>query len=66
MVLISGTGHNTRDEDVWGHKVFLILADALTARVSLFSATISVASAALQAITTQQPRLISLLMPRRP
>ncbi|HEY3853426.1 MAG TPA: alpha/beta fold hydrolase [Verrucomicrobiae bacterium] len=28
-VLISGTGHNTRDEDVWGHKVFLILADAL-------------------------------------
>jgi uncharacterized protein len=30
VVLISGTGHNTRDEDVWGHKVFLILADALT------------------------------------
>jgi hypothetical protein len=29
-VLISGTGHNTRDEDVWGHKVFLVLADALT------------------------------------
>lgn len=28
-VLISGTGHNTRDEDVWGHKVFLVLADAL-------------------------------------
>jgi pimeloyl-ACP methyl ester carboxylesterase len=30
VVLISGTGHNTRDEDVWGHKVFLIVADALT------------------------------------
>ena len=30
VVLISGTGQNTRDEDVWGHKVFLILADALT------------------------------------
>jgi pimeloyl-ACP methyl ester carboxylesterase len=30
LVLISGTGHNTRDEDVWGHKVFLVLADALT------------------------------------
>ncbi len=29
VVLISGTGHNTRDEDVWGHKVFAILADAL-------------------------------------
>jgi hypothetical protein len=29
VVLISGTGHNTRDEDVWGHKIFLILADAL-------------------------------------
>jgi uncharacterized protein len=29
VVLISGTGHNTRDEDVWGHKVFVILADAL-------------------------------------
>jgi len=29
VVLISGTGQNTRDEDVWGHKVFLILADAL-------------------------------------
>ena len=28
-VLVSGTGHNTRDEDVWGHKVFLVLADAL-------------------------------------
>lgn len=32
VVLISGTGHNTRDEDVWGHKVFLVLADALTRR----------------------------------
>jgi uncharacterized protein len=29
IVLISGTGHNTRDEEVWGHKVFLVLADAL-------------------------------------
>jgi hypothetical protein len=29
VVLISGTGHNTRDEDVWGHKVFIVLADAL-------------------------------------
>jgi len=29
IVLISGTGRNTRDEDVWGHKVFLVLADAL-------------------------------------
>ena len=29
IVLISGTGHNTRDEDVYGHKVFLVLADAL-------------------------------------
>jgi hypothetical protein len=28
IVLVSGTGHNTRDEDVWGHKVFLVLADA--------------------------------------
>jgi len=30
VVLISGTGHNTRDEEVWSHKVFLVLADALT------------------------------------
>jgi pimeloyl-ACP methyl ester carboxylesterase len=29
VALISGTGHNTRDEDVWGHKIFLVLADAL-------------------------------------
>jgi len=29
IVLVSGTGHNTRDEDVLGHKVFLVLADAL-------------------------------------
>jgi len=29
VVLVSGTGHNTRDEDVWGHKVFVVLADAL-------------------------------------
>lgn len=32
VVLISGTGHNTRGEDVFGHKVFLVLADALTRR----------------------------------
>ncbi len=30
VVLISGTGHNTRDDDVWGHKVFVVLADALS------------------------------------
>jgi pimeloyl-ACP methyl ester carboxylesterase len=30
IVLISGTGRNTRDEDVFGHKVFLVLADALS------------------------------------
>ena len=29
VVLVSGTGQNTRDEDVWGHKIFLVLADAL-------------------------------------
>src|SRR5262249_55336848 len=29
VVLISGTVHNTREEDVFGHKVFLVLADAL-------------------------------------
>jgi uncharacterized protein len=29
VVLVSGTGHNTRDEDVWGHKIFLVLANAL-------------------------------------
>lgn len=32
VVLVSGTGHNTRDEDVWGHKVFVVLADALSRR----------------------------------
>ncbi len=32
IVLVSGTGHNTRDEDVCGHKVFLVLADALNRR----------------------------------
>jgi uncharacterized protein len=32
VVLISGTGQNTRDENVWGHKIFLILADALNRR----------------------------------
>ncbi len=30
VALVSGTGHNTRDEDVWGHRVFLVLADALS------------------------------------
>lgn len=30
VVLISGTGQNTRDEDVWRHKIFLVLADAMT------------------------------------
>jgi pimeloyl-ACP methyl ester carboxylesterase len=29
VVLVSGTGQNTRDETVWGHQVFLVLADAL-------------------------------------
>lgn len=29
VVLVSGTGPNTRDEDVDGHKVFAVLADAL-------------------------------------
>ena len=29
VVLISGTGHNTRDEDVFGHQVFVVLAYAL-------------------------------------
>lgn len=29
VVLISGTGPNNRDEDVFGHKIFLVLADAL-------------------------------------
>ncbi len=29
VVLVSGTGPNTRDEEVEGHKVFQILADAL-------------------------------------
>jgi hypothetical protein len=32
VVLVSGTGRNTRDEDVWGHKVFVVLADALSRR----------------------------------
>jgi pimeloyl-ACP methyl ester carboxylesterase len=32
IVLVSGTGQNTRDEDVWGHKVFIVLADALSRR----------------------------------
>ncbi len=29
VLLIAGSGPNTRDEDVFGHKVFLVLADAL-------------------------------------
>jgi pimeloyl-ACP methyl ester carboxylesterase len=29
VVLVSGTGRNTREEDVAGHKVFTVLADAL-------------------------------------
>ncbi len=29
VVLIAGSGPHTRDEDVFGHKVFLVLADAL-------------------------------------
>ena len=38
VVLISGTGPNTRDEEVDGHKVFLVLADALARRgVSVLS-----------------------------
>lgn len=30
VVLISGSGPNDRDETIWGHKVFLVLADHLT------------------------------------
>lgn len=32
VVLVSGTGPNTRDEEVDGHKVFTVLADALVRR----------------------------------
>jgi len=32
VVLISGTGRNSRDEEVLGHKWFLVLADFLTRR----------------------------------
>ncbi|HTW78531.1 MAG TPA: alpha/beta fold hydrolase [Terracidiphilus sp.] len=32
VVLVSGTGHNTRDEEVSGHEVFVVLADALSRR----------------------------------
>jgi pimeloyl-ACP methyl ester carboxylesterase len=32
VLLISGTGANTRDEEVDGHKVFVVLADALARR----------------------------------
>ena len=31
-VLISGSGPQTRDEEVFGHKIFLVLADALNRR----------------------------------
>lgn len=30
VVLIPGSGPNDRDETIWGHKVFLVLADYLT------------------------------------
>jgi len=30
VVLISGSGPNDRNETIWGHKVFLVLADHLT------------------------------------
>jgi pimeloyl-ACP methyl ester carboxylesterase len=30
IVLVSGTGHNTRDEEVWDHKIFVVLADVLS------------------------------------
>jgi len=30
VVLITGSGPNDRDETIWGHKVFLVLADQLT------------------------------------
>jgi pimeloyl-ACP methyl ester carboxylesterase len=30
VVLITGSGANDRDETIWGHKVFLVLADHLT------------------------------------
>ena len=32
VVLISGTGYNTRDENVMDHKVFVVLADTLSRR----------------------------------
>lgn len=32
VVLITGSGPNDRDETIWGHKVFLVLADYLTRR----------------------------------
>ena len=32
VVLIAGSGPNDRDEDVLGHKIFLVLADALNRR----------------------------------
>lgn len=32
VVLVSGTGRNTRDEEVEGHKVFAVLADTLNRR----------------------------------
>lgn len=32
VVLVSGTGRNTRDETVWDHRIFLVLADAFARR----------------------------------
>jgi fermentation-respiration switch protein FrsA (DUF1100 family) len=32
VVLVSGSGANTRDEPILGHQIFLVLADALTRR----------------------------------
>jgi pimeloyl-ACP methyl ester carboxylesterase len=32
VVLICGSGPHTRDEDVFGHRIFLVLADALSRR----------------------------------
>lgn len=32
IVLVAGTGHNTRDETVWDHRIFQVLADAFARR----------------------------------
>lgn len=32
VLLIAGSGPSTRDEDIFGHKIFLVLADSLTRR----------------------------------